>query len=41
MLLWEVSEVGNVVKARRKLLEGGNEQLEAESDDALKQAESR
>jgi hypothetical protein len=39
--VYEVSEVGSVVEARWKPLEGGNEQLQAESDDALEEAESR
>lgn len=35
VLLWGVREVGNVVETRRKLLEGGNEQLQAERENAL------
>jgi hypothetical protein len=35
-MLWGLSGVGTVVEARRKLLEGGKEQLQAEGENALK-----
>jgi len=37
VLLWGLSGVGTVVEARRKLLEGGKEYLQAQRENALHQ----